>query len=60
MNSMTMVTITNIIVKPQQSGWLGKDPITKTMTSKTIAHQARQPEFLHRSRRRASFYHSGH
>ena len=37
MNSMTMVTITNIIVKPQQSGWLGIDPITNTMTSMTIA-----------------------
>ena len=37
MNSMTMVTITNIIVKTQQSGWLGIDPITNTMTSMTIA-----------------------
>ena len=36
MNSMTMI-ITNIIVKTQQLGWLGIDPITNTMTSKTIA-----------------------
>ena len=35
MNSMTMVTITNIIVKTQQSGWLGIDPIT----SMTIARR---------------------
>ena len=32
-----MVTITNIIVKTEQSGWLGIDPITNTMTSMTIA-----------------------
>ena len=37
MNSMTMVTITNIIAKTQQSGWLGIDPITNTMSSMTIA-----------------------